>query len=174
MPRVCTICAHPQRSAIDAALVAGEPYRSIAQRFAASEAAMFRHKVEHLPRRLAAAHQAAEQADADSLLEQVSALHRRTLSILGQAEVSGELRVALAAIREARGNLELLGKLMGELSEAPQVTIMLSAEWLAVRAALMEALAPYSDARIAAAAALLHLEAQQHAQHGGMHDGHSG
>jgi len=97
-------------------------------------------------------------AEADSLLEQVSALHRRTLAILGRAEVEGEHKLALAAIREARNNLELLGKLMGELNEQTTVNVLLAPEWLATRAEVMRALEPYVEARIAVSAALLELE----------------
>ncbi len=64
-------------------------------------------------------------ADADSLLEQVSALHRRTLAILGNAEVEGEHKLALAAIREARSNLELLGRLMGELKQETVINVLI-------------------------------------------------
>ena len=39
------------------------------------------------------------------------------MAVLTKAELAGDLRAALGAIREARGNLELLGKLTGELRE---------------------------------------------------------
>jgi hypothetical protein len=42
-------------------------------------------------------------------------LQNRALSILDRADESGDLRTALSAIREARSNLELLAKLLGEL-----------------------------------------------------------
>jgi hypothetical protein len=49
-------------------------------------------------------------------------LHQRTLALLQKAEDSGDLHVALRAVREARGNLELLGRLDGSLDGpvAPQ------------------------------------------------------
>ena len=55
MARTCTICTHPERAAIDKALVAGQPYRSIAQHFAASADAVLRHKESHLRDRVAQA-----------------------------------------------------------------------------------------------------------------------
>jgi len=42
-------------------------------------------------------------------------LHRRTLALLDKAEASNDLHVALRAVREARDNLELLGRLDGSL-----------------------------------------------------------
>jgi len=57
VPRSCTVCDHPQRTAIDKALVAGEVMRNVALRFAISFAALQRHKANHLPEVLAEAKQ---------------------------------------------------------------------------------------------------------------------
>jgi len=140
-------------------LVAGEPLRTIADRFRVSKTALVRHKDAHLPGLLVKAREAEEAARADDLLSQVHDLQGRTLSILHRSENAGELRVALAAIREARGNLELLAKLLGELSDAPQVNVLVSAEWAMIRSTLIGALDPYPEARVAVSAALLELEA---------------
>jgi hypothetical protein len=155
MTRLCTICVHPQHNAINRALVRGEASnRRIAAQFRLTEQAVRRHTASHLPRRLTQAKEAEDMANSDDLLEQVSALHRRTLAILGQAEVEGEHRVALAAIREARGNLELLERLMGELHEQAQVNILVMPDYIAARTAILRALLPYPDARMAVAQAL--------------------
>jgi len=86
-------------------------------------------------------------ASADNLLADVRELQARALAILDVAERAGELRTALAAIREARGNLELLGRLAGELNDAPQLNIHLSAEWLPLQAVVVGALAGHPEAR---------------------------
>lgn len=57
MPRSCTVCEHPQRLAIDKALVGGEANRIIAKRCAISVAALQRHRANHLPEVLAEANQ---------------------------------------------------------------------------------------------------------------------
>jgi hypothetical protein len=62
--------------------------------------------------------------------------------------------MALSAIREARGNLELLAKLLGELDERPMLNLNISPEWLELRAVIVEALEPYSEARGAVLSAL--------------------
>ena len=160
MPRTCTVCGHAQREAIELALVdPGESFRNIAARFSVSVSALHRHKAAHLPALLAKAQAAAEVAQADDLLAQVRKLQARALSILASAERAGDLRTALLAIREARSNLELLAKLLGELDERPQVNILMAPEWLALRAAMTAALGPYPDARRDVATALLRLEA---------------
>jgi len=64
MARTCTVCAHPEREAIDQALVTGESLRNLALRFAISAAALHRHRHEHMPVVLAKAQQARAQAQA--------------------------------------------------------------------------------------------------------------
>jgi len=115
MPRNCTICEHPEREEIDRALVGDASNRSIASLYDVSEAAVRRHKSKHLPGKLALAHEAVEVAQADDLLADVRSLQARTLSILEAAEATRQLPTALRAIKEARSNVELLAKLVGEL-----------------------------------------------------------
>ena len=159
MPRRCTICGHAERELIDSALVAGTSLRDIAGRHGVSKSALERHKADHLPADLAKAKEAAEATRADDLLSQVQGLQARTLAILETAEDSGEHRTALAAIGEARRNLELLGKLAGELDQRPVVNVLVSAEWVATRAVLLEALSPYPQASTTVAKQLMELEA---------------
>ena len=154
MPRRCTVCDHAQRAEIDRSLVHGTAYRHIAARYALSTGALQRHRAEHLPRLLTEAKEAEEAADADSLLSEVRELHRRTLALLDTAEEAGELATALRAIREARGNVELLARLAGELQDGTTVNVVLSPEWAALRITILAALTPYPAARLALAEAL--------------------
>ncbi len=159
MPRSCTICEHAEREAIDRALVGDASNRSVASLYDVSEAAVRRHKANHLPAKLVMAERAAEVAQADDLLGQMQDLQQRTLAILEAAEETRQHRTALGAIREARSNLELLAKLLGELDERPVTNVLISAEWVMVRTAMMEALDPYPQARVAVAERLSELEA---------------
>jgi hypothetical protein len=158
MPRVCSICRHPEKPAINAALIANEPYRFIAERYGTSPAALTRHKAEHLPATLAKAEEAKETALADDLLGQVKQLRNKAISILLKAEASGDYRTALMGIREARGCLELLAEMEGELNRNPTVNILIAPEWLQVRTVMLQALQPYPEARTAVAAALTGVE----------------
>src|SRR5919107_6385843 len=151
MPRRCTVCDHPERHSIDEALVTGAPYRSVAKRFELSESSVYRHKIEHLPAHLLKAREVEDVAQADDLLEQVRHLQAHALDILERAEEAGDLRTALAAISQARGNLEILGKLAGELDERPQVNLLLSPQWVTIRTTMLEALSAYPEARTAVA-----------------------
>ena len=92
MARPCTICRHPEREAIDRALVAGTPLRKIAEHYSdTSITALFRHKSDHLPPYLTKAREAQEAARADSLLEQVRSLQEKTLGILEEEVRQGGL-----------------------------------------------------------------------------------
>jgi hypothetical protein len=154
VPRSCTICEHPDREAIDRSLVGDSSNLSVSSLFGVSESAVRRHKANHLPAKLVMAQAAEEVARADDLLQQVRDLQGRAFAILGKAEAAGDLRTALGAIREARGNLELLAKLLGELDERPVVNLDVSPEWLELRTVIVAALEPYSDARGAVLRAL--------------------
>ena len=152
------MCDHETRTSIETALISGAPLRDIAGRYGVSKSALERHKADHLPAGLAKAREAEEAARADDLLSEVRGLQARTLAILESAEASGEHRTALAAIAEARRNLELLGKLAGELDERPVVNVLVSAEWITIRTVLLEALSPYPQASTAVAERLVELE----------------
>lgn len=172
MPRPCTVCRHDERALIDAALVSGTPARQLAARYGLSDDSVSRHNAAHLPVRLVQAAAAGEAAQADDLLAEVRKRTDRVARLADVAEglirrayEAGDLRTAAAAVnaatgasREVRGCLELLAKLRGELDERPQVNIVLSPQWHLVRAALLEALLPYPQARAAVASRLMSLE----------------
>ena len=154
MPRSCLICQHPDRESIDKALARQASNRELARIYSLSEASVRRHRSNHLPARMVMAEKAAELVEADNLLDQVGDLQRRALGILDRAEEAGELKTALSAIREARGNLELLAKLLGELDERPVMNLNISPEWLQLRAVIVGALEPHPEALGAVVGAL--------------------
>jgi hypothetical protein len=152
MPRTCTICTHEQGEQIDAALLKGEPYRRIAQRFAASPDAVLRHK-SHLPRTLAKAEEAREMVQAGTLLQRLTDLNAETLTILKEARQNKNGELALKAIARIEKQLELEGKLIGELNDMPVVNLNVSIENL--QAVILNALASFPAAKIAVAQALM-------------------
>ena len=158
MPRVCTICTHKSRPKIDKALVVGEKFRNIAEQFHVSLAPLVRHRDDHLPAALVKAQNATEAAQADALLAQVVDLRDKALDVLDTAQGSADLRAAIGAIREARGCVELLAKLAGQLKDAPTVNLILMPEWRQLQAAILAALEPHAEARLAVASALSEVE----------------
>ena len=147
MPRRCSICHHQGLEGINRALVEGIAFPVLVAKYRVSKDALSRHKANHLPATLVKAQEAREVARADDLLDEVRSLQARALTILDRAERVGDLRTALRAIKEARGNLELLAKLMGQIDERPQVLLHLSQEWLELRATIVGALEGHQEAK---------------------------
>ena len=149
MGRVCTICSHEQRFAIEELLATRQStYRGIARKYGVSEDAVSRHvKAGHVSQLLALAVDAERAARADSLLDRIEALHSCTLAILEAVEGTDEHGTALAAIREARRNLELIGEVTRELDRAGTVNLELTVEWQEVKAVLVNTLASYPEAQ---------------------------
>jgi flagellar biosynthesis/type III secretory pathway chaperone len=88
--------------------------RDIAGQYGVSRSALSRHKTNHLPRLVEAA-KACEEAQAvtsgAALIDELDRLLERALAILEAAEGSGQLRVALQAIREARETIKICADL---------------------------------------------------------------
>jgi hypothetical protein len=160
VPRVCTVCAHDDRGAIDQALVLGQPLRDIARRHGPSKDALARHARAHVSPALAVVRREREEQGARTLLDRLEDLYRRADRILEAAELDAKPTLMLSAVRELRGLIEVIGKATGEIAERPQVVVNVlgSGEWLKVRCALLAALATYPDARALVASRLLELE----------------
>ena len=154
MPRTCTICVHSQRAEIEAALIAGEGYRTIADRWSVSKTALIRHKTDHISAYLAKANEAETASQADDLLAKVATIEAEAKRIAKKAEDAGDLRTAMSGIRELARLVELLAKLRGELNESQTINVLITAEWHHIRAIVLDALSAYPHARVAVAEAL--------------------
>jgi len=130
----------------------------IAEQYNVNYHALYRHKANHLPAEMVKAQEAREVANADTLLGQVGELRDKALSILDKAEQAGDLRTALQGVREAKGCLELLAKLQGELAQEGTVNVMITPQWLSLRAVILQALEPYPEARLTVARTLREAE----------------
>jgi hypothetical protein len=104
-------------------------------------------KAGHVSQLLALAADAERAAQADTLLDRVEALHSRTMTILEAVEGRDEHGTALAAIREAWRNLELIGEVSRELDRAGTINLELTVEWQEVKAVLVNTLASYPEAQ---------------------------
>jgi hypothetical protein len=151
VPRTCSICSHEHRDAMEDAFIVGQAKRRIASQHGVTERAVRYHMREHLPALLALARDAERAARADSLLDRMEALQSQTLAILDAPE---DQRTALAAIAQARRNLELIGEVTRELDRAGTINLELTVEWQEVKAVLVNTLASYPEAQQAVFSAL--------------------
>lgn len=104
---MCSICTHGQRAEIDKALLVGGSFRSIAAQFAVSASALLRHRTH-----IAAAVRQQQELTIARLLGDLAGLQTKAWELLGRAERAGDLRAALAAVREARGIIETAARLL--------------------------------------------------------------
>ncbi len=114
MARTCSVCAHPDHLAIDAALLgAGGPKRShrdLALHYGLSRAAVQRHAASHVPEVLRAVQSQAGLLHAETMLTELGGLYERTVRLLDRAEAAEDHRTVVAAIREARQVVESFAK----------------------------------------------------------------
>jgi hypothetical protein len=140
MPRECTVCAHPDSVLINEALVLDKvSNRGVARQYGVDDSSVQRHR-KHIPEMLARASRAEEIARADTLLDRIEELHRRTEAVLSKVEQTDNYSATLAAIREMRNNLELIGEVTKELSRQPTLNLELNAEWVELKTAIFCAL----------------------------------
>ena len=85
MPRICSICTHPQRERIDKALLAGQPLREITGRVPIRKSALHWHK-QDLQTTLAQAQTAEGALRGDSLLEDLQGLAAEANRLKQKAE----------------------------------------------------------------------------------------
>ena len=79
--QTCKTCQHEAKEAIDQALVAGgRSRRTIANQYGLSDAAVRRHRENHLPATLVKAAEAQDAAHGGRLLEQVTGLVDKALA----------------------------------------------------------------------------------------------
>ena len=154
MPRTCTICTHPEVHAIDGALVAGQPFRNIAEQYGKSATALFRHKSDHLPAVLVTGQAVREEAHALDVVKQLRDINAATLAILEDARDTHQSALALKAVDRVQKQIELQAKLLGELQDGQTVNVLVAPEWVSLRATILVALVPFPDAREAVVEAL--------------------
>jgi hypothetical protein len=144
----CKSCNHPEHEVYDLNYFNGKINKSeYARRVGCSVPSVTRHLESHVPKDLAIANDIQAVAKADALLGDIRSLRKKAIGILEKAESAGDLKTALLGIREARGCIELLAKVEGQLHDGPQITIINNPEWVELRTMIITALEPYPPAR---------------------------
>lgn len=102
---------------------------------------------------------AKKKAKLSTLLQQVQGQRAGFALELVETKHADPRELVLKTAARLQGQLELLGKLLGELDERPTVNVLVLPEWAAIRGAMVKALRPYPEARQAVAVALVQIEA---------------
>jgi hypothetical protein len=174
LSKKCTICTHGHRSQIEIGLVHHVPMRVLAQRFGVSPDALHRHRHNHSSPQVAAAILAAQKpteidlealqsSESEGLLAQLIAQRARLQVYADQISDVGDYKGAAAIERAVTTNLELTAKLLGQLVQRHEVrstSLLVSPDYLQLRAVLVNALRPFPEAARAVGSALHELESQ--------------
>jgi hypothetical protein len=159
MGRPCSICRHSDRVSIETE-ARSSTVRGVARAWGVGESSLRRHLSTHLPE--------PDQAQADIVvskvhegLERMEALESRLAQVLSQAQSSGDLRTAMAAVSgftrvraELRANLSFLTRLRDTEERNAVRQELASPVWIQIRTVIEEALAPFPKARRAVAVRL--------------------
>ncbi len=118
MPRVCTVCSHPDRAAIDEAVTRGESFRRVAPQHGVSDRALRRHAAEHVSAAIVKAHEAREATRADDLLGILREAVKDARRLRDKAEKDGDYRCAVAAVKTLSDIVEKLADVAERLSKS--------------------------------------------------------
>lgn len=170
----CTVCAHKARHQIEIGLANGMSAVALAQRFSVSKDAIFRHSHNHLTPQMRAAIltaqkpsavdlEALQASESEGLLSQLVAQRARLQQHAELALELGDIRGCVSVESAVTANLTLVAKLVGRLVQHHDVrhtSILISPDYLKLRATLVKALQPYPDAARAVGQALHLMESE--------------
>ena len=157
--RACLVCRSAARDTIESALLSGEPSETIARAHAGldgpSADTVRRHATRCIPELLAAARETRVAELAQEAKTKVRALAERAEAMIESAtgpETKATLREQAACLTAAKGVLEPLGKLTGELGPDIELRILELPQWAAIQGATVTVLEDFPDALAAVAA----------------------
>ena len=159
MGRRSKIEAHPQSEEIIRRLASGEKNPEIVRDFPEiKDDDLDYYRENKLPVKLSKSKDLQALADeiesadvhkGDTYLQLVIGLQKKALDALEQQNAKEDPKSWAMVSREERGYVELMGKALDRIREAPpaQITIINNPEWVELRTLIITALEPYPDAR---------------------------
>lgn len=147
----CSICSRDDCQQITEDILGGVTYRKIQEKYGCSIGAIHRHK-QHSVIQPVPVLSEIDVTNQMQVMYRIDELNRRADQIYKASLKQDDRLNALRALRELREILELYSKLTGELSTQAihqHLHITASPEWETLRHKILEALAPYADARMA-------------------------
>jgi hypothetical protein len=118
MARACDCCNHSSRIEIDRMIVQGISNQKIANRFGVNAQAVWRHGQNHITRQLATAYEMKELDESNNLLARIETILSRAEQIFTRNFEKEKDGLALKALSESRGALELMAKIAAHLHQA--------------------------------------------------------
>ena len=146
-----TVAGHKDKAEIEAQIRAGVTDTAVARRFGLSRSAVGRYRSNHV-----VAADLEGQPDHVKMTAKLERLYDTAMRVLKKAEKAGDGKETLAAIKEARTTMGLIGKAMGLLKET-QVTVSVgtTVNVAHMTEVILAALMDHPEARAKVAAALV-------------------
>ena len=157
MPRPCSICAHEHVEEINEMMIRGATYQQIIEKYGGSLSALHRHKQHLTAQRQNLPVEAVDVTEPSLVMRRIAELDMRADWLYREAVKSKDLLNAGRALKELREIVGLYAKITGELNTQAQIVhqhVHINPEWVALRQTMLNALAPYPEARAALVAAL--------------------
>ena len=129
MPK-CTICHHPERQAIDCALLTdNDTYAALSQHYGPSISALWRHK-KHLQEKIRQTEKRLENSLRQETLFRYNDFLESTRQIVRTASADGDTRQVLRAVREGTRILNFITKLEVKFDPDTVYRILASPQWV--------------------------------------------
>src|SRR6267143_1149391 len=154
----CHCCRHRELAGINLALARGVSVRALASRYGLSIDSLFRHRQNHLPPQLRASLIAGpdlaidldklRETESQSLLANLVNLRGRLFSALDVGEEHGDANMVARIAGQLHNNLELTGKLLGDLTSGSTTitNVLIQPQYVDMRVSLVNALRPFPEA----------------------------
>jgi hypothetical protein len=125
--RQCAVCAHPERQAIDRAILAGESKAAISRRWGLPPDATERHsKIGHVVRHetmMASKDMLTPREGDPNLLDKLQELIRIVEHVMARCVQDGQFMNSIVCVRELTRIYEFVAKLTGQLDESARVNV---------------------------------------------------
>jgi hypothetical protein len=117
MPQTCTICTHPDRTAIDTALVGHASLAKLSQEYGVDYNALYRHSKNHVPKQLLKVYEKRELTENFNLMAKIDFLVTETEDIYAEARKGGKSMLALKSLDSLRAHYQLLINISAQLHQ---------------------------------------------------------
>jgi hypothetical protein len=166
----CKVCSHREHAAIDLAIARGVSVTALARRYKVGTDAIYRHGRNHLPPQLRATLIAGpdlnidldklRETESQSLLANLIAIRRRLFAAFDLGEEYGDVGMVARVASQLHSNLELTGKLLGDLGTGSTTfnSVLIMPQYVEMRIGLVNALRPFPEAARAVASVLHTIE----------------
>ncbi|MEO7050152.1 MAG: hypothetical protein ABI128_00660 [Rhodanobacter sp.] len=172
--RQCIVCNHERRPEIELRIASGTPAKTIAAKYGLKPDSLHRHRRNHMDADLLQQLQAAgrrvspvdlqklKQTESEGLLQTLVHERGRQQRIADKSEAVDDFANATRASVAALKSSELIAKLLGDIQTGTVTqNILITPEFNAFRTAVIQALRPFGDAKLAVLKSMQLLESRE-------------